>query len=662
MCSHVEALCNKGATLYCLQRNDEAEEHWLQAVKRKPAYLDAVEHLVGLLCSLERSREAIGIINGVQRALRLQESSNPNDHRNMMGKDAHGHHSSSLPDRGWSNDSSFLSDSAFESAHLASGEVGFGSSGYRIAGSENGRMIALVHAKGNLLYALKDIERASDAFEEAVLISAGRGAKCIRSLIARIHCVLSPPTAHDLYGQTRRMVPTGPLLLPPEKARHTAQLVFTNNGELPGLRFIPSGVSRKSAISTTSNSLLSLAKIFQDGMSQGASMPNRSSSRPPPGVGDILALYYLSLSLSESPSTANNVGILLASVQQSSVTQSLSTLESSASHFIPGIVPGSGLDLAFLYYKYGLSLDPKHVHLHTNLGSLLKDVGQLDMAISMYEQAVSCDGTFDIALTNLANAVKDRGRINDAVMYYKRAVQANPNFAEAVCGLSTALNSVCDWRDRGGVILPGIKYDRWHVDEEGMLQDARTQPASFGLVSRVTDIVTRQLTDASHWGNGILRNGTLETILAQLRAAGADRTDQGLNLEAEARKWMGRPWEGSRLVRLVERSIKATTRLWYQDKYIRGRVSQNGYPRPRLPASLAVPSAPTVLPFHTFTCPLTAKDIRMISQRNALRISSSTLRSPWLPNSVYPPPPPPRPHLNIGYLSSDFNNHPLAHL
>jgi hypothetical protein len=52
----------------------------------------------------------------------------------------------------------------------------------------------------------------------------------------------------------------------------------------------------------------------------------------------------------------------------------------------------------------------------------------------------------------------------------------------------------------------------------------------------------------------------------------------------------------------------------------------------------------------------------MISQRNALRISCSTLRSPWIPSTVYEPPAPPSPHLNVGYVSSDFNNHPLAHL
>ncbi|KAI1849499.1 hypothetical protein JX266_004994 [Neoarthrinium moseri] len=656
---HVEALSNVAATLYCLQRNDEAERYWMLAVKLKPSYLDAVEHLVGLLCSNQRSKEAVDIISFVQNSLRLQASSKNAVSGPPLTSAGHGLSYSSSGGSLFAA-SNRVQNHAFEDnpAHLD--QPGYGSSGYDVAGTENGRMIALIHAKGNMLYALKDIDHASEAFEEAVLISAGGGVTCVQALISRIRSVLAPPNTYNLFGSDNQAGSAGPLLLPPEKARHTAQLVFANNGELPGLRFVPAGAPRKSAISTMSNSLLSLAKIFQDGMSNGGSA--LGLLQQPPGVGDILALYYLSLSLSESPSTANNVGILLASVQQSSVLQALPAADSSSNSSIPGIQPGSGLDLALAYYKYGLSLDPKHVHLHTNLGSLLKDIGQLDLAIQMYEQAVACDGTFDIALTNLANAVKDRGRINDAVIYYKRAVKSNPHFAEAVCGLSTALNSVCDWRDRGGVILHGTKYDRWHVDEGGMLRDARHHPTGFGLISRVVEIVAKQLADSSHWGVGILQGSSLRSVVAQLKAAGADQTDRGLNLEVECRKWAGRPWEGSRLLRLVERSVKAATRLWYRDKYILGRPSRTGYPRPRLPASLAVPSAPTVLPFHTFTCPLTAKDIRMISQRNAHRISCSTLRSPWLPNSVYPPPPPPRPHLNIGYVSSDFNNHPLAHL
>lgn len=541
-------------------------------------------------------------------------------------------------------------------------QPGFGSSGYAIPGNENGRMLLLIHAKGNMLYALKDIDRASEAFEEAVLISTGRNIRGVQSLIRMIQVVLAPRDAQGLPSRafTQQLL-ANPLLLPPEKAKHTAQLVFSSsNGQLPGLRHLPDGSHKKAAVSTTSNSLLSLAKIFQDAMSTGGSTPGLM--RQPTGVGDILALYYLSLSLQESPSTANNVGILLASVQQP-VSQQVTATEAALTQTLPGIVPGSGLALALAYYHYGLSLDPKHVHLHTNLGSLLKDIGQLDSAIHMYEKAVQCDGNFDIALTNLANAVKDRGRINDAIIYYKRAVHSNPDFAEAVCGLSTALNSVCDWRDRGGVVLYGGKHDRWHVDATGMLTDARTHGQGSGLMKRVVDIVGRQLKEASSWGCGTLQDNTLLQLVTQLSDGNSGSISMSpAEILSQLRSWTGRPWEGSRLLRLVERYSRVVMRDWYLDKHVRSTPSGSTYLRPKLPVSLSIPSAPTVLPFHTFTCPLTAKDIRMISQRNALRISCSTLRSPWLPATVYEPPRPPSPHLNIGYVSSDFNNHPLAHL
>ncbi|KAI2464002.1 glycosyltransferase family 41 protein [Annulohypoxylon bovei var. microspora] len=651
--THVEAISNVAATLYCLNRHEEAERHWLRAVRLRPSYLEAVEHLVGLLCSSHRSKEAVDIIDFIQQSVRLPEGRVECDTTlgamNGTSSLAYGASEPHVHPRC----GPMSSTDGTEESRLP----GFGSSGYCVAGNENGRVIALIHAKGNMLYALKEIDRASEAFEEAVLISTGRKLKCIHSLIRRIQSVLSPVDPYGMEGQ--HSSPTGPLLLPPERARRTAQLVFATHGELPGLRFVPDGAPKRSAISTTSNSLLSLAKIFQDAMSNGGSFPRLL--RQPSGIGDILALYYLSLSLSESPSTANNVGILLASVQHSSCAPQFQMLESVNIPHIPGIAPGSGLALALAYYNYGLTLDSKHVHLHTNLGSLLKDIGQLDLAIQMYEQAVACDSTFDIALTNLANAVKDRGRISDAIMYYRRAVNSNPEFAEAVCGLSTALNSVCDWSGRGGVLLYDGTYDRWHVDDQGMIRDVRNEGVGSGLIKRVVDIVSKQLADSYHWGTGILRNGTLELLGSQLNllAAGGIR---GFDLENELRRWSGRPWEGSKILRLVERSMKASMRRWYLDKYVHNRPLQPAYPRLKLPASLSVPAAPTVLPFHTFTCPLTANDIRMISQRNAARISCSTLKSPWLPASVYMPPPPPNPHLNIGYVSSDFNNHPLAHL
>lgn len=667
-------MSNLAAALKSSNRRHEAENYWMQAIRLRPTYFEAVEHLVGLLCENHRGAEAVRVVEFVEGKLRLPASEDSHDHASETSSNAD---RGSIVSFGTSFEKiafDYDLDDDGESFTLQSmgddensSMPGFGSSGFKIPGLENGRLLALVHAKGNMLYAQGDVEGASKAFEDAVLISTGRKHfHKVQDLIKRIVVVLSFDRISVLqttFGASSPSVDQGPLLLPPEKALDTAKLVFAANGELPGLRHVPAGIAKRSAVSTTSNSLLSLAKIFQDAMSSTA---RQKILRGPTGVGDILALYYLSLSLLPSPSTANNVGILLASVQQPQSTRQIVPRD-HATPSIPGVVPGSGVALALAYYNYGLLLDPHHAHIYTNLGSLLKDIGQLQAAITMYEKAVECDGNFDIALANLANAVKDQGRTSDAIAYYRRAVASSPDFAEAVCGLANALNSVCDWAGRGGVILDGGRQDRWHVDENGMLTNGKANGNGGGWMKNVVDIVTKQLREGSSWGRGIMQGPEFDTILdalARADAGGRWSDEKRSNIHAALSHWRGRDWEGARIVRLVERATKRATYRWYVDKYIKKRQLEPSphYLRPQLPNGLTVPSAPTVLPFHTFTCPLSAKDIRKISQRNALRISCSTLRAPWMPRTVFPPPSPPRPHLNIGYVSSDFNNHPLAHL
>src|ERR1700710_74302 len=70
--SHVEAMSNLAATLLSLNRREEAEQHWLQSVKLRPSYFEAVEHLIGLLCGAQRGTEAVGIIEFVERSLRVE--------------------------------------------------------------------------------------------------------------------------------------------------------------------------------------------------------------------------------------------------------------------------------------------------------------------------------------------------------------------------------------------------------------------------------------------------------------------------------------------------------------------------------------------------------------------------------------------------------------
>lgn len=666
---HVEALSNLAATLLALGRKQEAEQHWMKVVRQAPNHFEAVEHLIGLLCNDHRSRDAIKIIEQVERALRQPQVSGLLKASDQQSESAPSMASRSPNISEASDKVAYDFDAERDSPipdwkdMVGATEPGFGSSGFAIPGSDNGRILALIHAKGNMLYGIGDNGGAARAFEDAVLIAAGRNFDNIQGLVNHILIVVSANLHRRPKEAGSRSLPTEPILLAPEQALATAKLCFPFFGELPGLQHVPGGpqsTPRKAVISTTSNSLLSLAKIFQDGMSNST----RSVGVTPLacGVRDILALYYLSLSLQPSPSTANNVGILLASVQQVAVSA-----QTQHKIDVPGVVPGSGIALALQYYNYGLQLDQQHAHLYTNLGSLLKDIGQLDAAITMYERAVKCDGKFDIALANLANAVKDKGRISDAITYYKRAVEVSPDFAEAVCGLANALNSVCGWIARGGIADDAGKRDRWHVDPQGMLLDARQAGAtSSGWIKRVVDIVEKQLGDGEGWGRGILGPPLLESLLQQvliLDGTALESDERERCLRKTMKSWAGQSWEGARITRLVERATRRINWHWYQDLYVlKKQRSSASYNRPQLPANLPVPTAPTVLPFHTFTAPMSAKQIRLISQRNGLRISVCTLRSPWLPKQVFPPPEPPAPCLRVGYVSSDFNNHPLAHL
>jgi predicted O-linked N-acetylglucosamine transferase (SPINDLY family) len=659
---HVEAITNLAATLMAMNKKKDAEQYWQRAVKLRPGKFDAVEHLIGLLCNENRNGDAIATIQYVERTLRIKSSRHLDPASEAASHGLYETPASEPSDKplfDYEGDGDRMQD---RRDIPGSDQPGFGSSGYAVPGTENGRIHTLVHARGNLLYAAGDTVGAAKAFEEAVLITVGRHFGTIDGLVRHILGILS----REVGLSPNHSGADEPLLIPPTFALETLKLCFPPDGNLPGLRDLaPGGPSIKSAISTTSNSLLSLAKIFQDGMAS-------SNPRPMPfktnfGVREILALYYLSLSLQKSPSTANNVGILLAGLQQTTTPKMLQILALEHLPSIPGVIPGTGISLALAYYNFGLNQDRRHAHLFTNLGSLLKDLGQLSTAIKMYEEAVKCDQKFDIALANLANAVKDQGRIADAINYYQRAVDASPDFAEAVCGLANALNSVCGWQGRGGIADDNGSRDRWHVDPTGMLMDA-TKPGaiSSGWIKRVVDLVDKQLAGGSQWGQGAIDQKFVSHILRCIAVTVRDRAEleeRATSLTRALKSWSGSKWEGQRVVRLIERVIKRLTWQWYHDIYIAPRkLPTSSYERPALPQSLPVPAAPTVLPFHTFTSPMSARQIRQISQRNGLRISVSTLKAPWLPPIVSRPPAPPSPYLKVGYVSSDFNNHPLAHL
>ncbi|GAP95488.1 tetratricopeptide repeat protein [Leptolyngbya sp. NIES-2104] len=74
-----------------------------------------------------------------------------------------------------------------------------------------------------------------------------------------------------------------------------------------------------------------------------------------------------------------------------------------------------------------------------NLGSLLKDCGDLQNAQVLYQQALKIDPNFAIAHCNLGATLKAMGQFTTAIEHYKSAIALNPNYAEAYQNLGVVL-------------------------------------------------------------------------------------------------------------------------------------------------------------------------------------------------------------------------------
>ncbi|KAI9230376.1 MAG: TPR-like protein [Piptocephalis tieghemiana] len=686
---YVEAMSNIGTTLRNMGRSSEAETWWYKAIRLRPHYWDAVENLLGLLCG---ARERAPMWEGDRDYPATPSASSSSS--SIPSPTSPGHSSSSTSSLPLSNSSLFPAHYRFGVATHVS------------------RWLGVANVAGSLRTQLGDVAGARREYERALRVAFGGTLRvqdtCGPFLTARLITLARFPQEE---AKGMRLL-TQPLLIAPEVTSFLPTILFPETGGiLPGLAAsgegpgdgahsglglngepdsdldpssssstaIPGPTNSSSASANATKSaavisaqrsgtqlvagmLLALAKCYQeagDGSEDPEAQEAARNLHPDLDAGrrkgsvltcacpaGILSLHYLSLALMPTAATCNNLGILLA---ETPVAVFLGRIRIAKAEGLPS-------NLAASYYIHGLGLDDRHAHLYTNLGSLMKDAGRLDEAIRLYGKAVECAPGFDVALANLANALKDAGRVEEAVGWYRRAVTANPGFGEAVCGLVSALGAVCDWRGRGGVSVGWSPNPGW--------------------LERMVSVVERQLREGRSWGKGCVLLG----------AGGYDQLGTGEEeavreakafLEAciRALKEGGNTLaEGSWALRLLDKCIRRAQWHWYQERKNHpsigshfpssGEGDQPYQQRPVLPSRLLgmAPPVPTVLPFHTFMYPLSARHIRLISHRNALRISYSTLAGGWLPPHIYPPPSPPAPLIRVGYVSSDLCNHPLAHL
>jgi len=114
-----------------------------------------------------------------------------------------------------------------------------------------------------------------------------------------------------------------------------------------------------------------------------------------------------------------------------------------ATHYLGALAFQVGRsDIAAALIEKAIALKSDDPAMHSNLGNALKGIGKLDGAIASYRRAIALKSDFADAHSNLGNALADRGELDEAAKSYRRALALNPGFSDAHKNFGDALRKM----------------------------------------------------------------------------------------------------------------------------------------------------------------------------------------------------------------------------
>ncbi|KAL2994322.1 hypothetical protein AAZX31_10G159300 [Glycine max] len=334
---------------------------------------------------------------------------------------------------------------------------------------------------------------------------------------------------------------------------------------------------------------------------------------------------------------------------------------------------------AIACYQHALQTRPNYGMAYGNLASIYYEQGQLDMAILHYKQAVACDPRFLEAYNNLGNALKDVGRVEEAIQCYNQCLTLQPNHPQALTNLG---NIYMEWNMVAAAaqyykatlnVTTGLSapYNNLAIiyKQQGNYVDAiscynevlRIDPlAADGLVNRGNTY--KEIGRVSDAIQDYIRAIVVRPTMAEAHANLASAYKDSGHVEAAVKSY-------KQALILRPDFPEATCNLLHTLQCVccwedRDKMFKEVESIIRRQINMSV--LPSVQPFHAIAYPLDPMLALEISRKYAAHCSVIASRFA-LPPFNHPSPIPIKreggyERLRIGYVSSDFGNHPLSHL
>lgn len=329
-------------------------------------------------------------------------------------------------------------------------------------------------------------------------------------------------------------------------------------------------------------------------------------------------------------------------------------------------------DRAVNAYQRALGLNATHAVVHGNLASVYYEQGRLDLAIETYRTAIQLQPNFPDAYCNLANALKDLGMVSDAEKCYEQALKLHPDHADSFNNLANIkreqnrINEAMELYQRALKAKPD--FPAAHSNLASILQQQGRHHEAIEHYKAAIRIFPQFADAYSNMGNTykeMQRNQEAIQCYQSAITINPNFADAFSNL-ASLHKDCGNTAEAVQFfdcaLRIRPNFPEAFCARAHCHQYIcdwNDFSSRNVKIVEIVEDQLKRARLPSVHPHHSMLYPLSHHQRKAIASKHAQyckdKVSLYNRQTSFRPR-------PHRRRIRIGYVSSDFGNHPTAHL
>ena len=325
-------------------------------------------------------------------------------------------------------------------------------------------------------------------------------------------------------------------------------------------------------------------------------------------------------------------------------------------------------------YLRALNLSPNHAVVHGNLACVYYEQGLIDLAVDTYRRAIELQPNFPDAYCNLANALKEKGLVQESEECYNTALQLSPTHADSLNNLANIKREQGYIEEATRLYLKALEvfpeFAAAHsnlasiLQQQGKLNEAllhykeaiRIQPAFADAYSNMGNTLKEM-----HDVQGALQ---CYTRAIQINPAFADAHSNLASVHKDSGNIPEAIQSYRTALKLKPDFPDAYCNLAHCLQIVCDWTDYSG--RMKKIVSIVADQLdknrlPSVHPHHSMLYPLSHHFRKAIAGRHA-QLCLEKIQVLHKPPYRFSSNPAPDGRLRIGYVSSDFGNHPTSHL